>query len=1177
MLAFGPEDIARSIEPATLGRGRIVHARGLVIDVDINNGGTAIVGRVRGSDPKPYQLMISLRPSNNGVIIQGTCSCFMRTNCKHVAAVLIEAELRSSPPSVATTTPPRPVAGGSSGAFGPSLSPPLQLWLGELDEACAVGPAANDYPPEIKQRLLYVITLEPGTNGYPSRANLTPMAANLLQSGKFGSSRLYSPSNIYNYQSAKHLRPVDHEILGELDWLLRRTPGTGLGSLPLTANPMVARVLARILSTGRCRWGEVNGPELSAGPMRRARLRWRLDAGARQRLVIELEPETVAGPAAPLDAVLGLVPPYYVDVGAGLTGPLDLGLPEAIAARLAAAPSVSAAEATALAVALEQRAKAIGLADRVPLPKSAQKTELRAVAPVPRLELMLAPMRIKPQYSWYARQARHRGSFRLPCVRLAFDYAGEIVPAHAAAQMLERLDEEVLVLTPRDNKLERAALERLGTLGLKGISDSPLEAGSEHANDMLIALSGEQDLSESLASLDDPARFIAFSTEAVPQLRAEGWQIAYADDYPYRVAEGEVAWWADLGEGSGIDWFSFELGIEFEGQRISLAPQLASMLSRLPAEVSRLALSPDPSAAKKLMKRCEQLRLYHTLPDGRLLPLPGDRMAPILKGLIELIGPRGDAIDNGLVKLHRAEAAALAAWADEPGSGVTWGASTARLIALGRELKRGRGLREVAPPPSFRAELRPYQALGLSWLDFLRETGFGGVLADDMGLGKTVQALAFLAREKNEGRLDRPALIVAPTSVLPNWQAEAERFVPTLDVLALRGLDRRQLFGDIAHHDLVLTTYPLLMRDHGVLLDHEFHVAILDEAQAIKNPRATVSGLAHRINARHRLALTGTPLENNLGEVWSLFEFLSPGLLGDETTFRRTFRTPIEKHGDRAAQAFLTRRLKPFMLRRTKQEVAKELPAKTEIVERVRLDGAQRDLYETVRALMHEKVRREIARKGLAKSHIVFLDALLKLRQICCDPRLLKMPQARKVGQSAKLERLLEMIPVLVAEGRRILLFSQFTSMLELIEVELEALDIPYLTLTGDTVDRTKPVKAFQSGEVPLFLLSLKAGGTGLNLTAADTVIHYDPWWNPAVENQATDRAHRIGQTKPVFVYKLIVDEGIEEAIQLLKARKAALAEALFAGVSKAGLDFTEADISALFAPLDRKTPRRAA
>jgi SNF2 family DNA or RNA helicase len=531
---------------------------------------------------------------------------------------------------------------------------------------------------------------------------------------------------------------------------------------------------------------------------------------------------------------------------------------------------------------------------------------------------------------------------------------------------------------------------------------------------------------------------------------------------------------------------------------------------------------------------------------------------------MQLIGPRTDRLSGGKVRLHRAEAASLASFADGAGTEVAWAASAGRLTALGRSLRQGRGPKPVAPPASFKADLRPYQSDGLAWLDFLRETGFGGVLADDMGLGKTVQALAFLALEKAQGRLDKPALIVAPTSVLPNWQAEAERFAPELSVLALRGSERKQEFGNIGSHDLVLTTYPLLMRDCDVLLEHEFHAAILDEAQAIKNPKAAISGIAHLINARHRLALTGTPLENNLGEVWSLFEFLSPGLLGDETAFRRTFRTPIEKLGDKAAQAFLSQRLKPFMLRRTKQEVAKELPSKTEIVEHVRLEGAQRDLYETVRSLMHKKVRDEIAKKGLAKSHIIFLDALLKLRQICCDPRLLKMPQAQKVKQSAKL-------------GRRILIFSQFTSMLALIQAELDKAKIPFVTLTGDTKDRTTPVKAFQTGAVPLFLLSLKAGGTGLNLTAADTVIHYDPWWNPAVENQATDRAHRIGQDKPVFVYKLMVEEGIEAAIEILKARKAALAEALFAGVARSGLDLTEADISALFAPLDSPQIRRAA
>ncbi len=1175
MLAFGPADIARAIEPAALARGRSVHANGQVIDLAFEDDGTVIRGRVQGSDRKPYEQLISLRPGKSGVIIHGTCTCPVHENCKHVAAILIETERRA--PAL-VCVPPLPARGKTDDRGRPqALSPQLQLWLGDLDEVCTPG-ADNGYPADIKQRLIYVLEVEPCRNGYPARARISPMVASLRKAGDFGSARSYSPGNIHTYQPARHLRRIDHEILAELDWLMRRTAGSTLGGVPVSANPMLAHAMAMMLGSGRCRWGDVNGPVLSAGPTHRAHLEWRQEAGARQSLVIEAEDVSAerGGAELKIDTVLATAPPHYVDLGAGLVGPLDLGLPDTVAARLAATPSVTSAEAAAFTVALGRRLASSGLADRIPLPMQPQKTVVRAVTPQPRLELYLAPVRLKQQYSWYAKEPRHRGAFPVPLARLAFDYDGEVVPIHAPAEALEQMEDGTLVVTPRDTRAEVAAFERLGKLGLGSIKDSLVHADSENAKDLFLAPSGSTPY-EVLAQIDDPGRFVDFSAKAAPLLRSEGWQVAYAKDYPYQIAEGEVGWWADIGEGSGIDWFSFELGIAFEGERINLAPQLANMLARLPAELGELALSDDPASAEAYVEFCKRLLLYHTLPDGRQLPLPGERLAPILKGLIELVGPRADAIEGGKVRLHRAEATALAALAEALGPDVAWAASAERLVSLGRDLLRGRGLNEIAPPRTFRAELRSYQSIGLAWLDFLRETGFGGVLADDMGLGKTVQALAFIAREKAEGRLDRPALIVAPTSVLPNWQAEAERFAPSLDVLALRGLDRKQLFGGIAHHDIVLTTYPLLMRDHDTLLGHEFHLAILDEAQAIKNPRATVTGLAHRIKARHRVALTGTPLENNLGEVWSLFEFLSPGLLGDEATFRRTFRTPIEKHGDKAAQAFLTRRLKPFMLRRTKEEVAKELPAKTEIVERVRLEGAQRDLYETVRVLMHEKVRYEIARKGLAKSHIVFLDALLKLRQICCDPRLLKMPQARKVKQSAKLERLMEMIPEMVAEGRRILLFSQFTSMLELIETELTARDIPYVTLTGDTLDRAKPVKAFQSGDVPLFLLSLKAGGTGLNLPAADTVIHYDPWWNPAVENQATDRAHRIGQKKPLFVYKLIVEEGIEEAIEILKRRKAALAEALFEGASNSGLDLTEADISALFSPLDRRAGRRAA
>jgi len=346
-----------------------------------------------------------------------------------------------------------------------------------------------------------------------------------------------------------------------------------------------------------------------------------------------------------------------------------------------------------------------------------------------------------------------------------------------------------------------------------------------------------------------------------------------------------------------------------------------------------------------------------------------------------------------------------------------------------------------------------------------------------------------------------------------------------------------------------------------------YHLLILDEAQNIKNPRAQAAEVVRAISARHRLCLTGTPMENHLGELWSLFHFLMPGLLGEEPRFKHLFRTPIEKHGDDERRKLLVRRIRPFLLRRNKSQVAKDLPPKTEIVRTVGLEGAQRDLYETVRAAMHKKVREAVEQKGLDRSRIVILDALLKLRQCCCDPRLLKLDAAKKVKQSAKLDLLMGMLPEMVEEGRRILLFSQFTSMLALIEDELAKHKLDYVKLTGDTRDRATPIDQFQSGRVPIFLISLKAGGTGLNLTAADTVIHYDPWWNPAAEAQATDRAHRIGQDKPVFVYKLLTEHTVEEKIAAMQLHKKALAEALL-GDGGAKLKLSSTDLAQLFEPL---------
>ena len=404
---------------------------------------------------------------------------------------------------------------------------------------------------------------------------------------------------------------------------------------------------------------------------------------------------------------------------------------------------------------------------------------------------------------------------------------------------------------------------------------------------------------------------------------------------------------------------------------------------------------------------------------------------------------------------------------------------------------------------------------------------------------------------------------------MPNWQAEAARFAPQLRTLVLLGADRARHFAAIGGHDLVITTYPLLTRDHAILAEQDWHVVILDEAQTIKNPLATTSRLARTLRAGQRLCLSGTPLENHLGELWSLFDFLMPGFLGDRHHFGRHYRGPIEKAGDLARRTSLAQRVAPFLLRRTKSEVAAELPEKMEVTEPVALGASQMAIYEGIRMAMHRRVQAAIAERGLARSGIIILDALLKLRQACCDPRLLKLATAKaaKAG-SAKLERLMEMLPELVEEGRRVLVFSQFTSMLALIEAELTERAMPYVVLTGDTHDRKTPVRRFQAGEVPIFLISLKAGGVGLNLTAADTVIHYDPWWNPAVEAQATDRAHRIGQTKVVFVHRLLAIGTIEEKMEVLKARKQALVAGILDAEAGATLKLTEEDVAALFEPV---------
>jgi SNF2 family DNA or RNA helicase len=495
----------------------------------------------------------------------------------------------------------------------------------------------------------------------------------------------------------------------------------------------------------------------------------------------------------------------------------------------------------------------------------------------------------------------------------------------------------------------------------------------------------------------------------------------------------------------------------------------------------------------------------------------------------------------------------------------------AGLRELAQQLQQAGEPQLVQAPVGLGVTLRSYQLQGLAWLQYLRAQQLGGILADDMGLGKTAQALAHLLLEKQSGRMTLPSLVVVPTSLVFNWQAEAARMAPGLRLLVLQGASRADAFSRMPGHDVVLTTYPLLWRDVEALERQHFHLLILDEAQWVKNAAGRSACALRRLHARHRLCLTGTPLENHLGELWTQFDFLMPGFLGDARSFARLWRKPIETNGETQRAQLLAQRVRPFILRRRKEDVAAELPLRTEVVKRVQLQGRQRELYESVRVAADIQVRRVLARNGFAGGQITILDALLKLRQVCCDPYLLKGVKPVRTMQRAKLELLRGMLPELVAEGRRVLVFSQFTRMLSLIEAELDTLQLPWLSLTGETSPQKRGavVRKFQSKTVPILLVSLKAGGVGLNLTAADTVIHVDPWWNPAVQAQATARAHRLGQDQPVFVYKLVVEGSIEERMLELQARKAALAEGVLGSDGEGAGKFTPEDLQALLAPLD--------
>ncbi len=481
----------------------------------------------------------------------------------------------------------------------------------------------------------------------------------------------------------------------------------------------------------------------------------------------------------------------------------------------------------------------------------------------------------------------------------------------------------------------------------------------------------------------------------------------------------------------------------------------------------------------------------------------------------------------GLYRMDARHAAYLAEFADGQGTAVQAPPDWKKWTSGGES--------ETAKPLEFgdlEDVLRPYQKDGVNWLWRLMARNWSGLLADEMGLGKTLQILALIRG------IPGKHLVVCPSSLIFNWQREAARFAPDLKTVAVVGNDRAEVLRQNA--GLYVTSYPLLRRDAALYRDLDFETVILDEAQHIKNPDSQNAQAAGVIRARHRFALTGTPIENSIRDIWSLMHFLMPGYLGKREDFRDRYEREIESEPGGATHRRLTQRLRPFILRRTKREVLKELPDKIEQVAYCELSEEQRDLYSQISDSTRRQLSELAGSADRNRTRMTMLTALLRLRQTCCDVRLLR-PDSEPSAASGKLEMLRELLSEAIDGGHRVLVFSQFATMLRLLRDALEAEGIATCHLDGQTKNRSEEVDRFQAGEAPVFLISLKAGGTGLNLTAADTVIHYDPWWNPAIESQATDRAHRIGQQKVVTSYKLIARNTVEEKILTLQQRKKAV------------------------------------
>ncbi len=1085
-------DWERSFDVRTLGRGIDYGERGKVRSVGIGSApGTLCVlqGEVDGSDGNVYVCQVKIIETQGKPGVQGRCSCPVGTDCKHAAALLWQAAVWSA----RKQTPQSALRPQATRA---QLTDPLTAWNAWLASLAAPREAVL----AAGQQRRFGILIRADDDGYLN------VKLAWLRPSKNKPDKLVDPKSV-ELDFNDNLVPAPEKgwprkIAAALMLLLRDDFdfNVGRGWIRIERD-WQEQALDTLLAEYPAFYRKGDTP-LQHGPSLPVKLHWEDLADGTQRLAAGV-------PGNEKTTLLHGARLWYVREKSGRFG--IVAGDTRLLANIRSAPSVEPEQVEAL----RQRLHKHESGPAIPQPNKRAPVETLQTRPQPILRMRSIQLPLLKRGHRLARVDATLG-----CAQLVFDYGSHRLSPGGLDGLYEPVRQFIdgrVVEIYRDEAAEVAVLQELQRHDLIDAESFAWDQGiRRHAlekNDYVL--------------LPDHHRRPAVAEAWQPLLAvlaSDGYRIEYDKSFAHDQLVDIDDWYADI-KPSGNAWFDVSLGIDVGGKRIDLLPILRRVLA-------------DPSFPRHLVKGEKKDATHRVLIDeNRSVAIPLSRLRALIEPLLEWLEGDGD------LHMHRSQAPALRELADD--SGLIWHGGDALRAQLELLADAKRSSKE---PPGFKATLRPYQREGLAWLDFLGNAGLGGILADDMGLGKTVQVLAHIVAARQRGQLQLPVLVVAPTSLVGNWRDETKRFAPDLKVLVLHGPDRADRYPEIADHQLVITTYPLLARDRDQLLDQSFSLLILDESQAIKNPRSQAARVVREIPAMRRLAMTGTPLENHLGELWAQFDAVEPGLLGGHKQFTKLYRTPIEKHGDAERQQRLNRRVGPLLLRRSKAQVLRDLPAKTEIVRMLELEGDQRNLYETLRLAQHER----------------------KLRQACCDPRLVKLDSARKIMTSVKLEALLELVDGLVSEGSRILLFSQFTEMLGLIELALKERDIDYQILTGQTpsTKRADLVKRFQEGNVPLFLISLKAGGVGLNLTAADTVIHYDPWWNPAVEAQASDRAHRIGQDKPVFVYRLICAGTVEEKIQAMQARKADLARAVLEGGASTRLRFDEADLAELFAPL---------